>query len=49
MAQVFDVDFGRARGDGLLLQAGQLFALPDVSRDRDDFTVIILFQPGNDD
>src|SRR5262245_28592118 len=49
VAQVFDVDFRRARGDGLLLQSGQLFALPDVGGDRDYFAVIVLFQPGNDD
>src|SRR5262245_662678 len=49
VAQIFDVNFRRARGDGLLLQAGQLFALPDVGGDRDYFAVIVLFQPGNDD
>src|SRR6266545_118614 len=49
VAQVFDVDFRRARGAGLLLQSGQLFALPDVGGDRDYFAVIVFFQPGNDD
>src|SRR5262245_9233609 len=49
VAQVFDVDFSRARSDGLLLQSGQLIALPEVSGDRDYFAVIVLFQPGNDD
>src|SRR5215470_525870 len=37
VAQVFDVDFSRASGDGLFLQSGQLFALPDVGGDRDYF------------
>src|SRR5262245_57783505 len=48
VAQVFDVYFRRARGDGLLFQSGQLFALPHVGGDRDYVAVIGLFQPGND-
>src|SRR5262249_16940046 len=49
VAQVFDVDFSSARGDGLLFQAGQLFGLPDIAGDRHYFAIVFFFQPGNDD
>ena len=49
-AQVFYVQFGRARFQRLFFQPVQLALLPYVGRDRDHFAVVIVFfQPRNND
>ena len=49
LAQVVDVDLARARLDGLLAQAAELFFLADVRREGDDFGVISFLQPLEND
>ena len=49
-AQVGDVHFGCARGEGFLLQAAELVApLADVAAHRDHLAVVVFLEPGNDD
>ena len=49
-AQVDDVGSAGPTGEGLFLQPDEFFiALPDVGREGDDFTIIVLLEPGHDD
>ena len=50
LGEVLDVAFGGARLDRLLLKPLELaHALPDVGRDRNHLTAVMLLEPGDDD
>ena len=48
VADIEDIEFGGAAVFGPLIQMIELFFLPAVDADADDFEVIVLFEPGND-
>ena len=49
ISQVFNIKLGSAGLDRLFVQTLQLLALSDVAGHRDHFTMVVLFQPRNDD
>jgi hypothetical protein len=48
-AQVFDIALAGARSQRLLLQPGQFFLLAQIGAEADDFAVVVVLEPRDDD